>query len=127
MEIDESKAGQTYAYATEFKGIDARKSVKSDYSAAGIRKSVEQSLERMKVSSIDTLRLHDCESEETWAQATAPGQNEKDGDAIGAMANLVKEGKVQKLSLGMNKADWILKFLQKYHGQNGVVFDSVMM
>jgi D-threo-aldose 1-dehydrogenase len=87
-----------------------------DYSAAGIRESVRQSLERMKVDHLQDLRLHDAESEERYTQAT-------EGGGVDAMIALRKEGKTKQISLGMNDHKFILRLLRKYPN----TFDNVML
>lgn len=87
-----------------------------DYSGDGIRESVRQSMERMKVSKLASLRLHDCEDEERYAQFTKVG-------GVEAMVALREEGTVGELSLGMNDHTFILRLLQKYPG----TFDNVML
>jgi len=88
-----------------------------DYTDNGTLESLRQSCERLGVDHIHSLRLHDAEDEERFAQATSPG------GACDTMIRLKKEGKVKEISLGMNKHDYILRYLQKYPGE----FDSVML
>jgi len=66
------------------------------YTAEGVRESFRQSCERLKQDTIFCLRLHDAETPERFAAATAPG------GAVEAMIALKAEGKVKELSLGMN-------------------------
>jgi len=86
-----------------------------DYTGAGIRESVRQSLERLKIDRIQDLRLHDAETEERFAQAT-------DGGGVDAMVALKKEGKTKEISLGLNDDKYILRYLHKYPN----TFDTVM-
>ena len=68
-----------------------------DYTAAGARKSYTESCQRMGLSSLHTLRIHDADSiEGAFAAATAP-----DGLIAGLM-QLKAEGAIQHVSLGMN-------------------------
>jgi len=87
------------------------------YTGDGVRESVRQSCERLQVDRIVCLRLHDAEDEERYAEASAPG------GAIETMIKLREEGIVQEISLGMNKHEYIFKFLKKYPRQ----FDNVML
>jgi len=87
------------------------------YTGDGIRESFRQSCERLKVSKIDCLRLHDAETSERFEAATASG------GAVEAMISLKAEGKVKELSLGMNSHRHILAMLRKYKG----TFDSIML
>jgi len=87
------------------------------YTGDGIRESFRQSCERLKVSTIDCLRLHDAETPDRFEASIAPG------GAIEAMIALKAEGKVKELSLGMNSHRHILAILRKYKG----TFDNIML
>ena len=68
-----------------------------DFSTAGAKKSYTESCERMGVSSVHTLRIHDPDSiEGAWDQAVAP-----DG-LIAGIRQLKADGLIVDVSLGMN-------------------------
>lgn len=68
-----------------------------DYSAAGAKKSFQESCERMGLPELHTLRIHDPDSiEGVWEQAVAA-----DG-LIAGLRQLKAEGCIQHVSLGMN-------------------------
>ena len=73
-----------------------------DYSAAGVRKSYEQSMERLRGLPITTLRLHDAETPERYEWAIKEG-------AVDELVKLRSEGKIKYVSLGMNKTEYLLK------------------
>lgn len=68
-----------------------------DFTAAGAKASYQESCERMGVSSVHTLRIHDPDSIE-GAWDTAVGA---DG-LIAGIAQLKADGKITAVSLGMN-------------------------
>lgn len=65
-----------------------------DLSREGIRRSVEESLERLGLDRIDVLYLHDAENH--WAQAL--------DEAVPALIELRDEGTVRAVGAGMNHA-----------------------
>eukprot|EP01043_Picozoa_sp_COSAG02_P063654 COSAG02_NODE_9083_length_2337_cov_3.258210_2_plen_258_part_00 len=68
-----------------------------DFSAAGAKKSYTESCERMGISAVHTLRIHDPDSiEGAWEQAVAP-----DG-LIAGIVQLKTDGLITDVSLGMN-------------------------
>lgn len=87
------------------------------YTGDGVRESFRQSCERLKVDKIECLRLHDAETPDRFAAATAPG------GAVEAMIALKAEGKVKELSLGMNSHRHILAILRMYKN----TFDNIML
>lgn len=89
-----------------------------DYTGPGIRRSFEDSVMRLKGHKIKCLRLHDAESPEYFYTAT-----QKDA-AVDELVKIKREGHVDEISLGMNDASYILKFLQKY--PKGT-FDNIML
>jgi len=88
------------------------------YTREGILTSLQQSKERLQRNEIDCLRLHDAEDEERFAEATAPG------GAVDTMIELRQRGEIKEVSLGMNSADYLLRYVQQY--PEGT-FDNIMM
>lgn len=117
-EVDDAKERVERNYIGHFITDKYHKNIPvADYTAEGIKKSFQQSAERLQRKKIDCLRLHDAENPERWAEAT-------DGGGVDAMIQLRKEGLIGEISLGLNRADYILKYLQKY--PKGT-FDNVMV
>merc|ERR1712151_1107095 len=87
-----------------------------DYTGDGIRESVRQSLERLKLKKLTCLRRHDCETEERFTQFTTQG-------GMDAMIAFKQDGTVGELSLGMNDHTFILRLIQKYPN----TVDSIML
>lgn len=79
----------------------------ADYTADGIMESFRQSCERLGCPTIHCIRLHDAEDDSKFEEATQQG-------GIDAMVQLRREGKVKEISLGFNKAEYLLKFLRRY-------------
>ena len=88
------------------------------YTHQGILESVKQSKERLGRDFIDCLRLHDAEDEERFAEATAPGA------AIDTMVDLRDRGDIGEVSLGLNKSEFLYRYVQKYPSGT---FDNIMM
>ena len=93
-----------------------------DYTYQGVMESYRQSIERMGLTPatagvLDTLFLHDCETEERYAVAT------QDRSGVEALIELKRQGKVKKIGLGTNSSELALRLLRKYWG----VFDLVML
>ena len=71
-----------------------------DFSADGIRRSLESSLERLKLDRIDVALLHD--PDEHYEQAL--------GEAFPALARMREEGLVQAIGAGMNQWEMLDAF-----------------
>lgn len=88
-------------------------SYRYDYSASGVRKSVEDSLQRLGLSSLDIVFIHDLspdngDMKENWTTYFAEA-------ARGAMPELTKmreEGLIKGWGLGVNTIEPILKTLE---------------
>lgn len=88
-------------------------SYKYDYSAAGVRKSVEDSLQRLGVSSLDIVFIHDLspdngDMKQDWLKHF-------DAAKKGAMPELTKmreEGLIKGWGLGVNTIEPILKTIE---------------
>jgi len=74
-----------------------------DYSRDGVRRSVEQSLERLGLDRIDILYLHDPDHH--WEQAMA--------GAVPALAQLRAEGVVRAIGVGMNQVEMLTRFARE--------------
>lgn len=76
-----------------------------DYSPEGIRRSVDETLNRLNTDYLDTLLLHD------------PDQGDKEEEAVKyafpEMLKLKEEGVVKKIGCGMNQIEMPLRFMQK--------------
>jgi D-threo-aldose 1-dehydrogenase len=74
-----------------------------DFSADGIRRSVESSLERLGLDRVDVLLLHD--PDEHWAQAA--------GEGFPALAELRSQGAVGAVGVGMNQWQMPARFIRE--------------
>ncbi len=81
----------------------AGRTVVFDYSADGVRRSVDQSLERLGVDRIDLLLIHD--PDEHWEAAI--------GEAYPALHRLREEGVVRAIGVGMNRARMLARFARE--------------
>lgn len=74
-----------------------------DYSAAGVRRSVEESLARTGLDRFDVLYVHD--PDDHWSVAV--------DEALPALARMRDEGLVTSIGVGMNHAEPLCRFVQE--------------
>jgi len=74
-----------------------------DYSGDGVRRSLEESLERMGLERIDIALIHD--PDDHWRQAI--------GEAWPALAKLREQGIVRAVGVGMNQSAMLAQFAQE--------------
>ncbi|WP_433175663.1 aldo/keto reductase [Actinoallomurus sp. CA-150999] len=74
-----------------------------DWSADGIRRSLEESLKRLGVDHVDILYLHDPDDHEEEVYATA----------YPALAALREEGVVRAIGAGMNQTAMLTRFVER--------------
>ena len=82
-----------------------------DYTSAGVRRSLEQSLERLGIDRVDTLYVHDPEDDmDTAMHEAAP-----------ALSELRDQGVIRSYGAGMNFAPELTRFV------NGTDADTIMV
>ena len=74
-----------------------------DFSADGVRRSLDASLERLGVDRVDSLLLHD--PDDHWEQAI--------GEAYPALERLRSEGVVRRIGAGMNQSAMLARFARE--------------
>ena len=74
-----------------------------DYSADGVRRSLEESLERLRLERIDVALIHD--PDEHWEQAI--------GEAWPALARMREEGTIRAVGVGMNQSAMLARFARE--------------
>ncbi len=74
-----------------------------DYSADGVRRSIEESLERLGLDRIDVALIHD--PDDHW-QAALVG-------AYPALARLREEGTIRAVGAGMNQSEMLTRFVRE--------------
>jgi D-threo-aldose 1-dehydrogenase len=74
-----------------------------DYSADGVRRSIEESLERLGMARIDVVLIHD--PEDHWDAAI--------GQAFPALARLRAEGSVGAIGVGLKDASMLARFARE--------------
>ncbi|MBB2913989.1 D-threo-aldose 1-dehydrogenase [Streptosporangium becharense] len=82
-----------------------------DYSRDGVRRSLEESLERLGLDAVDIVLIHDPDAH--WEQAVS--------EAYPALAELRDQGVVKAVGVGMNQAAMLARFVR----ETGV--DTVML
>jgi D-threo-aldose 1-dehydrogenase len=71
-----------------------------DYSADGVRRSLEESLDRLRLDRVDIALIHD--PDEHWRQAI--------GEAWPALARMREEGTIRAVGVGMNQTAMLARF-----------------
>jgi D-threo-aldose 1-dehydrogenase len=74
-----------------------------DFSADGVRRSIEESLERLRLDRIDIALIHD--PDEHWEQAI--------GEAWPALARMRDEGIIRAVGAGMNQSAMLARFARE--------------
>jgi D-threo-aldose 1-dehydrogenase len=74
-----------------------------DYSPDGVRRSIEESLVRLRLDRIDIALIHD--PDEHWAAAI--------GEAYPALARLREEGVIRAVGAGMNQSAMLARFARE--------------
>ena len=74
-----------------------------DYSGDGVRRSIEESLRRLRLDRIDIALIHDPDTH--WEAAI--------GEAFPALARLRDEGTVRAIGVGMNQAPMLARFARE--------------
>jgi D-threo-aldose 1-dehydrogenase len=85
-----------------------------DYSAAGVRRSVEDSLQRIGAARIDVAFIHDCD-EVTHGPGYGAVLEQVVTEAIPALAQMKLEGLVGHFGLGVNNVNVCLDVLHRSH------------
>lgn len=116
---DRGKLGDAELYAKLFRTEKYHENLPlQDYTGDGTLESIRQSKERLRRDVIQNMRLHDAEDDERFQTVTSPGS------AVDTMIELKKRGEILELSLGCNKPDYLLRYVEKY--PEGV-FTNVMV
>lgn len=104
-----TKVGRLLIPNGEPKGLDPHFAVPAthrrlwDFSAEGVRRSVDDSLERLGLDRIDILYLHD--PDDHWSEAV--------GSAFPALAEMRAQGMVAAIGAGMNQSPMLTKFVRE--------------
>jgi D-threo-aldose 1-dehydrogenase len=83
-----------------------------DFSAAGVRRSVEDSLQRMGVARLDTVFVHDCDVD-THGAAYPQVLHQVIQEAVPELQRMKKEGLLKHIGLGVNDVQVCLDVLAK--------------
>jgi D-threo-aldose 1-dehydrogenase len=83
-----------------------------DYGAAGVRRSVEDSLQRLGLARLDAVYVHDCDAATHGARADAVRRLVID-EALPALRALQREGRVRAVGLGVNDVRIVLDVLRE--------------
>jgi D-threo-aldose 1-dehydrogenase len=74
-----------------------------DYSADAVRRSIEESLERLRLMRVDIALIHD--PDDHWEQAI--------GEAWPALARMREEGTIRAVGAGMNQSSMLARFARE--------------
>ncbi len=83
-----------------------------DYSAAGVRRSVEDSLQRLGLARLDVAFVHDCDAATHGTHADAVRRQVID-EALPALGALKRERLVRAIGLGVNDVRIVLDVLRE--------------
>jgi len=83
-----------------------------DYGAAGVRRSVEDSLQRLGMARLDVVYVHDCDAATHGAAAAAVRRRVID-EALPALQQMKREGLVRAVGLGVNDVAIVLDVLRE--------------
>ena len=83
-----------------------------DYSADGVRRSLEDSLQRLGLARIDVAYVHDCDTATHGAQAAAVLRQVL-GETLPALQRLKAEGLIRAVGLGVNDVAVVLAVLRE--------------
>jgi D-threo-aldose 1-dehydrogenase len=83
-----------------------------DYSAAGMRRSIEDSLQRLGLARIDVVYVHDCDAATHGARAAAVLRQVLD-ESLPALRQLTAEGLIGAVGLGVNDVAVVLAVLRE--------------
>lgn len=82
-----------------------------DYSAGGVRRSLEDSLQRLGLAHLDVAYVHDCDAATHGAQALAVLRQVL-GETLPALQRLKAEGLIRAVGLGVNDVAVVESVLQ---------------
>ena len=83
-----------------------------DYSAGGVRRSIEDSLQRLGLARIDVAYVHDCDSATQGAQAGAVLRQVLD-ETLPTLQRMKAEGTIRAVGLGVNDVAVVLDVLRE--------------
>ncbi len=83
-----------------------------DYSAAGVRRSIEDSLQRLGLARIDVAYVHDCDAATHGAQAAAVLRQVLN-ETLAALRQMKAEGLIGAIGLGVNDVAVVLAVLRE--------------
>ncbi|MEO5772391.1 MAG: aldo/keto reductase [Burkholderiaceae bacterium] len=83
-----------------------------DYSAAGVRRSVEDSLQRLGLSRLDVVFVHDCDAQTQGARSDAVRRQVID-ESLPALHAMKCEGLIRAVGLGINDVQIVLDVLHE--------------
>lgn len=105
-------ASRTNNAKTYFPFTPSPNNLRYDYTADGVKRSIEDTLQRMGVDALDIVFVHDLSPDNPWL----PGPWEEQFEiarkgAFPALSKLRDEGTIKAWGLGVNSPDPILKLL----------------
>ena len=83
-----------------------------DYSAAGVRRSLEDSLQRLGLARVDLLFVHDCDAATHGANADAV-RRQVIAETLPALHAMKREGLIRAVGLGVNDVRIVLDVLRE--------------
>jgi D-threo-aldose 1-dehydrogenase len=84
-----------------------------DYSAAGVRRSVEDSLQRLGLAHLDVAYVHDCDAATHGVERADAVRRQVIDETLPALRELQREGRVRAIGLGVNDVTIVLEVLRE--------------
>lgn len=107
------KAAKNNHHARMFPFSDSPNDLVIDYTADGVRRSIEDSLQRLGVSHLDVAFVHDLSSDFAWFPTAWEEQYRiARRGAFPALSKMREEGIIRAWGVGVNTPDAILKVIE---------------
>jgi D-threo-aldose 1-dehydrogenase len=104
------------AVAQELRGGALPFDLRFDYTRDGVRRSYEDSLQRLGLTAVDALLIHDLDFgyHQTEDGVEARLRELADGGGFGALDDLKRRGEIRAIGAGINQTGMIRRFLDRF-------------
>jgi D-threo-aldose 1-dehydrogenase len=102
--LNRRATGEALADAGNFHGVDDRRPV-WDFSRDGVRRSLDESLERLGLDRVDIVFINDPDVPGLWQPAI--------DEAFPALADLRSQGVIGAIGAGMNQSEMLARFVRE--------------
>lgn len=109
------KASKNNHHAELFPLSDSPNDVVYDYTADGVRRSIEDSLQRLGIDSLDVAFVHDISPDFPYFPPSAPWEEQfriAERGAFPALSRMREEGIIKAWGIGVNRPEPILRVIE---------------